>query len=108
MPTTRSGSGPSRGAANRPEKKIGPFPGGIGVAIWINTIETGDGPRKMRSITLSPRRYKDSESGEWRDASSFQIGDLPALIFALEKALEHAYTHPLNGEEQADRGEIPY
>src|SRR5436190_1172660 len=23
-------------SANRPEKKIGPFPGGVGVAIWLN------------------------------------------------------------------------
>ena len=36
-------------SANRPEKKIGPYPGGIGVAIWMNTIETDDGPRKVRS-----------------------------------------------------------
>lgn len=39
-----------------PEKKIGPFAGGIGVAVWLNTIENDDGgTRKDRSITLSPR-----------------------------------------------------
>jgi hypothetical protein len=29
--------------ARPPEKKIGPFAGGIGVAIWLNAVESGDG-----------------------------------------------------------------
>lgn len=70
----------------RPEKKVGPFAGGIGVAIWHNTVETENGPRELRSITISPRRYRDRESGEWRDASSYRPADLPALIFALHVA----------------------
>lgn len=104
MPSTKPVS--ARSSANRPEKKIGPFPGGIGVAVWINSIQTDDGPRKVRSVTLSPRRYKDPETGEWRDSSSFQIGDLPALIFALQKALEHDYTHPLNHGDRPDHGQF--
>ena len=32
-----------------PEKKIGPFASGVGVAIWLNTTETDDGPRSFRS-----------------------------------------------------------
>ncbi len=89
---------------NRPEKKIGPFAGGIGVAIWVNHVETDSGPRDIRSITIAPRRYKDQESGEWRDATSFRAADLPALIFALQKAQEYVYTTPLpkDGSEQAD------
>jgi hypothetical protein len=50
-----------------PEKKFGPFAGGIGVAIWLNTVETERGPRQTRSITISPRRYRDPETGEWKD-----------------------------------------
>ena len=92
------------GPHNTPEKKIGPYPGGIGVAIWVNTAKTDDGPRTFRSITLSPRRYKDPESGEWKDANSFRPGDLPALIFALQKALEFVYTNPLAGEQESDGG----
>lgn len=84
---------------NRPEKKIAPYPGGIGVAIWLNEIETDDGPRKVRSITISPRRYRDPKTGDWKDSSSFRPGDLPALIFALTKAQEHCYTQPLAGAE---------
>lgn len=95
MPRPKSSRQP---AGNRPEKKIGPYPGGIGVAIWTNTIQTDDGTRQVRSVTLSPRRYKDAQSGQWKDSSSYQVGDLPALIFALQKALEHCYTNQLAGE----------
>ena len=69
-----------------PEKKIGPFAGGIGVAIWVNSIETDDGTKPIRSISIAPRRYRDSDSGEWKDASSYRPADLPALIFALTNA----------------------
>lgn len=34
---------------NRPEKKIGPFAGGVGVAIWVNEVETENGTRQLRS-----------------------------------------------------------
>ncbi len=96
---------PTQTARNRPEKKIGPYPGGIGVAIWLNAIETDDGPRKVRSVTISPRRYRDPENGDWKDAPSFRPGDLPALIFALQKAQEYVYTTPLPGQEEQDQGE---
>ena len=70
-----------------PEKKIGPFASGIGVAIWLNETESDDGQiRTFRSITLNPRRYFDSKSGQWKDAASYQQSDLPSLIFSLQKS----------------------
>ena len=70
-----------------PEFKIGPFQGGIGVAVWLNEVEMDGGEvRTMRSITLAPRRYRDKNTGEWKDAGSYRPGDLTALILALEKA----------------------
>jgi hypothetical protein len=88
-------------ATSRPEKKIGLY-GGIGIAIWINTIDTDNGRRKVRSITVSPRRYRDPESGEWKDAPSYRPTDLPALIFALTKAQEYCYTTPIPGQTDED------
>jgi hypothetical protein len=93
---------PPQRAAHPPEKKIGPYPGGVGVAIWLNTIETDGGQRQIRSVTISPRRYRDPETGEWRDSPSFRPGDLPALIFALQKAQEYVYTSPLPAQEGDD------
>ena len=92
-------------ASNRPEKKIGPYAGGIGVAVWLNTIQTASGSRKVRSITVSPRRYRDPESGEWKDAPSYRPADLPALLFALTKAQEYCYTTPVPGEKEEQGGE---
>jgi hypothetical protein len=88
--------------SRQPEKKIGPFAGGIGVAIWVNAAETPEGPRVFRSITISPRRYLDRESGEWKDASSYNPGDLPALIYALTKAQEYVFETPLPDQKSED------
>ena len=88
--------------SRHPEKKIGPFAGGIGVAIWLNSAETDDGPRVFRSITVNPRRYLDRESGEWKDAGSFNPGDLPALIYALTKAQEYVFETPLPDQKGGD------
>ena len=91
----------TRQPTNQPERKIGPFSGGISVAIWINEIDTDQGARKVRSVTISPRRYRDAD-GEWHDTSGYRPGDLPALIFALEKAQEYMYTTPLPNSEDED------
>jgi hypothetical protein len=37
-------------------------------------------PKTVRSITIAPRRYRDRETGEWKDARSFRASDLTALI----------------------------
>ena len=86
----------------RPELKVGPFQGGIGVAVWQNEIQTENGTRLIRSISLAPRRYRDKQTGEWKDASSYRPGDLSALILALEKAREYCLSTPLPGEQSQD------
>lgn len=86
-----------------PEKKIGPFAGGIGVAIWLNEVEAEDGTiRRFRSITLNPRRYMDAKSGQWKDASSYQQSDLPALIFAMQQALAYCFSEPIPGQDETE------
>ena len=92
--------------AKPPEKKIGPFAGGIGVAIWLNEGESEDGTIKhFRSVTINPRRYLDPKSGQWKDAASYQPSDLPALLFCLAKAQEYCYETPLPGHEESDPGD---
>lgn len=97
MPATKS-----KPKARPPELKIGPFQGGIGVAVWLNEVQTDDGPRTIRAITIAPRRYRDRKTGEWKDSGSFRPGDLSALILALEKAREHCLSVPLPGESSQD------
>ena len=93
-----------------PELKVGPFQGGIGVAVWLNEIQTEAGPKTIRAITIAPRRYLDRKTGEWKDSGSFRPGDLSALILALEKAREHCLSKPLPGEQSEDErtsGHVP-
>ncbi len=83
---------------HRPEKKFGPFHNGIGVAVWLNRVETDQGPRYFRSITLNPRRYRDAKTGAWKDASSFRPVDLATLAMALEVARQYIESVPLPGQ----------
>lgn len=90
-----------------PEKKIGPFNAGIGACVWLNTIETDNGSRTVRSVTINPRRYFDRETNEWKDAASYNPADLPALIFSLQKALEYVFESPLPGQPAGEVGQHP-
>jgi hypothetical protein len=104
----------------RSERKFGPFHGGVGVAVWLNQVQTDDRPRFFRSVTITPRRFFHRQSGEWRDAGSFRSTDLPALVLALEAARAYMASTPLPGEpvgdeeDQAedtppkDHGDIPF
>ena len=101
-----------------PEHKYGPFHGGVGVAIWLNEVQTTEGLRYFRSVTIAPRRYRDPETGEWRDAGSLRSSDLPALILALQAAHLFMSSTPLPGESveedeiedtpSAENGTVPF
>jgi hypothetical protein len=80
-----------------PEKKWGPFAGGTGVAVWLNEFETESGTRYARTITLSPRRFRDPKTNEWRDGA-YRPVDLAALLLALQAALDFCMGTPLPGE----------
>lgn len=86
----------AKSAPRLPEKKWGPFAGGSGVAVWLNEFETDEGIRYSRSITLAPRRFKDSE-GVWRDGA-YRPVDLAALLLAIAAAQEYCLRTPLPGE----------
>ena len=96
-----------------PEKKWGPFAGGTGVAVWLNEFDTESGTRYARTITLSPRRFRDPKTNEWRDGA-YRPVDLAALLLALAAAQDFCLSTPLPGEaaepEEVDtlaNGELP-
>jgi hypothetical protein len=82
----------------RPERKWGPFHGGLGIAVWLNEVETEEGQRFFRAITVAPRRYRDKVTGEWKDASSLRPTDLSTLQLALQAAHDFIHSTPLPGE----------
>ncbi len=86
---------PPTTAQKLPEAKFGPFAGGLSVAIWRNAVETDDGPREIRSITINPRRYKNTDSGEWRNGS-YRTSDIATLVLALQAAQQFMVAHPLS------------
>jgi len=92
---------------NRPEQKFSPINSGLSVAVWLNSVETDEGLRQFRTITISPKRYRDRETGEWKDGTSYAPSDLPALLFALDKAMEYCYSAPLPGQKDEPAAEAP-
>ena len=80
--------------ANQQPKQLPDFKvdlaGGMGVTAWGNSIQTAKGPKKVYSVTISPRRYQNS-AGEWCDSKFFNPADLPALIFGLEEMLRWCF-----------------
>lgn len=101
----------SNAAPRYPEKKYGPFHGGVGVAVWLNEVQTDSGTRYFRSLTINPRRFRSKKTGEWEDAGSLRTTDIPSLVLALEAAHQFCATTPLPGqpvdEEQLDDGAVP-
>jgi hypothetical protein len=85
-------------APRRPEKKFGPFQNGIGLAIWFNRVETEQGPRFFRSISINCRRFRDPKTGEWKDAASFRPVDLATLEMAMAHARMFIESTPLPGQ----------
>ncbi len=73
----------SASAPRYPEKKWGPFHGGVSVAVWLNEVQTDAGPKFFRSVSVQPRRYRDKKTGIWKDAGSLRPTDLPALMLGL-------------------------
>jgi hypothetical protein len=50
-----------------------------------------------RTVTLLPRRYLDPKTGDWQTCQGYDLDDLPALIFALQKAQAYAFERPIIG-----------
>ena len=91
-----------------PERKFGPYQGGIGVSVWMNTADGDNGRKRVfRSLTISPRRYRDRDTGEWRDSSFLYPGDAPVLVLALQKAIEYVFTTPIPGEDPEHEPDVP-
>jgi hypothetical protein len=51
----------------------------VGVAVWLNEVQTDAGPKFFRTLTIQLRRYRDKKTGVRKDA-------IPALLLALHVA----------------------
>ena len=72
--------------SNRPYKEF--TLRGLNLAIWRNEVRQTNGRLTTRyNITLN-KRYKDKETGEWKDTQTYFPEDLPLLRAMLDKASE--------------------
>lgn len=81
----------SASAPRYPEKKWGPFHGGVSVAVWLNEVQTDAGPKFVRSNVVWPvmgRRLKAPVAGP----------DV-ACIGSHRNELAAAPRSPLDGEQ---------
>ena len=71
----------TRQESRRPEAV---FRGGyVSASVFVHDIETDDGKRTIRSVNVQ-KRYMDGDEAKY--TSSFNLGELPQAIRALELA----------------------
>jgi hypothetical protein len=71
-----------------PEKRF--QVGNCAASVFVNDIETRDGPRQVRSVRLE-RVYKGAD-GEFRWTAVLRKNDLPKAVIVLEQAFEYLAT----------------
>lgn len=58
--------------------------GNVYAKVWLN--HSADGKHSFRSVTIE-RRYHD-DAGNWQSSNAFPLSDLPAAVYALQRALD--------------------
>jgi len=83
---------------NKPETKI--KIDAISASIWKRTHTTKDGREFDRRQVSIDRVYKDKE-GNWKNATSFELNDIPKAILALQEAYALLAKHPEASSSEA-------
>lgn len=78
---------------NKPEKKF--CAGPISATIWKNNSQKDGKTVEYHTVSIG-RSYKDKQ-GNWKNASSLRISDLPKASLVLNKAFEHLVVSSNNG-----------
>lgn len=58
--------------------------GNVFAKVWLN--KTTDGKRQFRSVTIERQYQVDADN--WQSTNSFPLSDLPAAVYALQRALD--------------------
>lgn len=83
----------------QPEKKL--TMGDVSLVIWRNSISTPRGPKLVRKISFTGRRYQDPETGEWK-GNSFRPVDLPIVGILCRDAQSYIDANPLLDAQGSD------
>ena len=69
--------------------------GAVSASVFVNEIDTENGKRRIRSVSLQ-RRYRDDSDGEWKSSNSFGLGELPQALAVLDLAMKHVVEQEAN------------
>jgi len=75
--------------------------GGVSASIWHNETEQDGRTIVQHSVRIN-KRYRDPQTGDWRDSDYFFANDLPRLRLVLAKAYEHIVLKTRDGHENCD------
>lgn len=85
-------------STRKPTKRFRAGP--VSVSIWENEIARDDATMIRYTVRFS-NRYKDKNSGEWKETAYYHPPDLPKLILVAQKAFEFTSLH--ESEEEVDQ-----
>jgi len=74
--------------ATKPEKTF--RAGACSASVFLNERKTHDGTVKLPSVAFQCR-YRDDQSGEWKDASSMSPNEVARSLVVLQQALEYCW-----------------
>lgn len=74
---------------NGPEKKF--IAGSVSATVWLNSIMKNGSSIQLRTISLQ-KSYKDKD-GQWKNAQSLHVNDIPKAKLVLDKAYEYLAMH---------------
>jgi hypothetical protein len=60
--------------------------GAVQATVWSNKV----GENVIQSVTIQ-KSYKDKDSGEWKNTTSFKLSEIPHIITALQRVYEDKY-----------------
>lgn len=69
--------------------------GAVSASVFVNEVDTENGKRRIRSVSLQ-RRYRDDSDGEWKSSNSFGLGELPQAQAVLDLAMKHVANQEAN------------
>jgi len=74
--------------ATKPEKTF--RAGACSASVFLNERKTQDGTVKLPSVSFSCR-YRDDQTGEWKDTSSMSPNEVARSLVVLQQALDYCW-----------------
>ena len=74
--------------ANKPKKTY--RAGACSASVFLNERKTAEGTVRLPSVAFACR-YRDEESGEWKDASSMSPNEVARSLVVLQQALQYCW-----------------